>query len=132
MKQYGVETSSLKPGGKNPQDDFNYVVSNTLQLIRIINVLGAITRIAVRVDNVRILWNIKVKYGEAERKNIGENVIFLTDGGKNPWVPENLACDEATIRFKNTSTDLDRKYFSRIIKIHFLNLLKNNYYFKKM
>lgn len=27
--QYGVETSSLKPMGKNPQDDFNSVAANT-------------------------------------------------------------------------------------------------------
>lgn len=30
----------------------------------IINVIGAITRITVGVDNVRKLWNIKEKYGE--------------------------------------------------------------------
>lgn len=80
--QYGVETSSLKPGGKNPQDDFNGVSANTLQLLRtnIINSLGAIARISIGIDNVRRLWNIK-KRVEA-RKNIDESVIFLSDGGK--------------------------------------------------
>lgn len=32
--QYGVETSSLKPVGQNPQDDFNSLVATTLQLFR--------------------------------------------------------------------------------------------------
>lgn len=62
MGQYGVETSSLKPIGKNPQDDFNSITINTLQLIRThtINVIGAISRMIIGVNNVRRLWNIKM------------------------------------------------------------------------
>lgn len=32
VDQCGVEISSLKPMGKNPQDDFNFIVSNTLTI----------------------------------------------------------------------------------------------------
>ncbi|KAJ8709985.1 hypothetical protein PYW07_009351 [Mythimna separata] len=56
--QYGVETSSLKPRGANPQDDFNAIAANTLQLMRtqIINVFGAISGITIGCNNVRRLW----------------------------------------------------------------------------
>lgn len=97
--QYGVETSSLKPVGANPQDDFNAVAANTLQLMRtqIINVFGALSRIVIGCDNVRKLWNIKKhRYSNLE---INEGLRFLADGGNNPWTIENLAVDEATLRY---------------------------------
>ncbi|CAH2987986.1 unnamed protein product [Chilo suppressalis] len=62
--QYQVETSSLKPQGENPQDDFNSIAFITLQLMQthIINVIGAIVRLSVGIDNIRKLWN-QIKKG---------------------------------------------------------------------
>lgn len=115
--QYGVETSSLKPMGKNPQDDFNSVASKTLQLMRthIINVFGAITRLCIGVDNVRKLWNVKNVRGIDSKNRLSPEVIFLADGGANPWTIENLASDESTLRYNNIANDLDKKYFMKVM-----------------
>ncbi|CAB3237606.1 unnamed protein product [Arctia plantaginis] len=95
--QYGVETSSLKPIGANPQDDFNAVAATTLQLLRtqIINAFGAISRLIIGCDNVKRPWNVKkIEY---QYLRASDEMRFLTDGGNNPWVIENIAVDEATI-----------------------------------
>lgn len=115
--QYGVETSSLKPMGKNPQDDFNSVASNTLQLMRthIINVFGAITRLCVGVDNVGRLWNVKSARGMESKGKLSKGVVFLADGGKNPWTIESLASDESTLRYNNIISDKDREYFMKVM-----------------
>lgn len=113
--QYGVETSSLKPGGKNPQDDFNSVTSNTLQLMRThtINVFGAISRLTVGVDNVRRLWNIKPSV--YRDKKVTHNAIFLSQGGKSPCTVENISVDEATLRYNRCVTPDDLQYFMKIM-----------------
>lgn len=114
--QYGVETSSLKPIGKNPQDDFNTIAANTLQLVRtnVINVMGALARIMIGIKNVRSLWNIK-KSEKSPINEISYEATFLSDGGGNPWTIENLAVDEATLRFHSISTENDKKYFHTIM-----------------
>lgn len=115
--QYGVETSSLKPIGKNPQDDFNNVSTNTLQLMRTynINIIGVISRMITGINNVRRLWNIKKTLDNIKKKNVSEKVLFLADGGINPWSIETLAIDEATLRYINISNQEDKDYFMKIM-----------------
>lgn len=112
--QCGVETSSLKPEGINLQDDLNSSISSTLNLMRTytINAFGAISRIGIAINNCKRLWNVKPNPWLQE---VNTEAIFIGDGGMNPWVIENLALDEATIRYHNISTEADRKYFMRVM-----------------
>lgn len=115
IAQCGVETSSLKPGGSNAQDDFNTIASNTTTLLRTntINKIGAISRIMVGIDNVRRLW--KVGRNSGKRPELTRSVVFLADGGDCPWNLENLAMEESVLRYSNIKTDLDRKYFMKVM-----------------
>nr|QPZ88437.1 putative polymerase PB1 [Soybean thrips quaranja-like virus 3] len=116
--QYGVETSSLKPGGHNPQDDFNATISNTLQLIRTntINILGCISRIMLGIQNVRMAWNIKPNLKDKlVEQGTPLKVIFLSEGGINPWTPENLICDEATLRYLESKKENNFDHFHIIM-----------------
>ncbi|XP_044748148.1 uncharacterized protein LOC123309226 [Coccinella septempunctata] len=62
--QCDVGTSSLKPGGQNPQDDFNNMAALTLNLMRTytINVMGPISRICIGINNaIEGKWKISSK-----------------------------------------------------------------------
>lgn len=108
-------TSSLKPGGSNVQDDINSSIALTLNLMRtyVINAFGAISRIVIGVNNCKKLWN--TKKNTLLTDEISTDIIFMGDGGKNPWVIENLALDEASIRYLNIKTDKYKDYFMRVM-----------------
>lgn len=60
VAQYGVETASLRPQGKNPADDF-YSIAKTTEVSQTrleIIPFGAELRLRVGIDNVRRLWRI--------------------------------------------------------------------------
>lgn len=61
VAQYGVETSTLRPQGKNPSDDFYTIAKSTSvsQQRLEINPFGAESKIKIGVANCRRLWKIK-------------------------------------------------------------------------
>lgn len=111
--QSGTETSSLRPGGINPQEDFNNLAVQTAILLRnyTINVFGAMQRLQIGIGNIRRLYNIKSK----ERPTISQKVLFLADGGLNPWDMENLVIDESTLRWAEIKTEQDKEYFFKVM-----------------
>ncbi|UPT53748.1 MAG: polymerase PB1 [Bactrocera tryoni orthomyxo-like virus] len=111
--QSGTETSSLRPSGINPQEDFNNIAVQTAVLMRthIINPLGAIQRLLIGINSVRRLYHIKEKLDGV----LSKGVRFLADGGRIPWVLETLLIDETAIRYRNCKTKEDFDYFYRIM-----------------
>uniref|UniRef100_W8CDN0 RNA-directed RNA polymerase catalytic subunit n=1 Tax=Ceratitis capitata TaxID=7213 RepID=W8CDN0_CERCA len=111
--QSGTETASIRPGGMNPQEDFNNIAIQTAVLMRthIINAFGAAQRLLLGVNNVRRLYRIKSK----EDSELSSYVRFLADGGKIPWTIETLLIDESTIRYSHCKTDQDFSYFYKIM-----------------
>ncbi|UPT53756.1 MAG: polymerase PB1 [Bactrocera correcta orthomyxo-like virus isolate Bz] len=111
--QSGTETSSLRPSGTNPQEDFNNVAIQTAVSMRThtINFMGALQKLMIGIINVRSLYNIEVK----EREELTHGVTFLADGGLNPWNLTNLLIDESTIRESKLKTDKDKSYFYKIM-----------------
>ncbi|CAB3232780.1 unnamed protein product [Arctia plantaginis] len=98
--------------------------ATTLQLLRtqIINAFGAISRLIIGCDNVRRLWNVK----KIEYQNLraSDEMRFLTDGGKNPWVIENIGVDEATI--EDIIFDDEEENNKRIILFCVKNIASKN------
>nr|AJG39095.1 PB1 [Wuhan Mosquito Virus 7] len=113
VSQYGVETSSLKPGGQNPQDDIDSAMALTLTQLRtfLINPFGAIIRIILSAENVRRLWNIR----RVDRPNLSAGVQFFADGGDCPWNMELLATHECAIRLSNVKTEEDKRYVAQVM-----------------
>jgi hypothetical protein len=64
VSQFGVETSAIRPQGKNPPDDFHSIATGTSTALSTltINPLGAQARLRIGMDNVRRLWRIKKNY----------------------------------------------------------------------
>lgn len=108
----GVETSSLRPGGHNPQEDFNQVASHNKVLLReyTINIMGAFCRISIGIENVRRLWRTPQVIREMI-KDVSIDVIFLSDGGRCPWNLLNLDLDEASLRYTKICNVRDNEYF---------------------
>lgn len=61
VSQFGVETSALRPQGKNPHDDFHSISKSTQVALTnlIVNPLGGECWLRIGVDNVRRLYRIK-------------------------------------------------------------------------
>nr|APG77890.1 polymerase PB1 [Hubei orthomyxo-like virus 2] len=117
VAQYGVETSSLKPGGANPQQDFDSVASNVRTLLRTqqINFLGAISRLSIGIKNVCRLYRISQNPDYNYLKGVSRDVIFLASGGDCPWNITNLFFNEATLRFYNIKNEADKEYFYKVM-----------------
>lgn len=83
VSQYGVETSTLRPQGKNPVDDVFAITkgSATSLTTMSINYIGAEAKIRLGIDNVRRLWCIRANNGK--RPGISGEVQLIADGGLN-------------------------------------------------
>lgn len=80
LSQYGVETSTLRPQGKNPYDDCHTIAKSTavgLQQMSL-NHMGADCKIRVGIDNVRRLYKIKVNY-EKRAPITGKVLLIASD-----------------------------------------------------
>lgn len=114
VSQYGVETSAMKPQGKNPHDDFHSVAKSVQigLLNNIINPLGAECWLRVGVDNVRRLYKINKR--ETPRENIRMNLHLLSDGGPSGWDIGNCHLEETALKEFHARSDKEKEYFLRI------------------
>jgi hypothetical protein len=113
VSQYGVETSGIRPQGKNPPDDF-YSISKgcsvALQTFTI-NPLGATIRLRLGIDGVRRVWRIR---SDRTRKGVSNSVIVLSDGGRRPWHFANSHLEETSLREHFAITEEDKGYLMRM------------------
>lgn len=81
ISQFGVETSTIRPQGKNPMDDFYSIAKGTsISQQRLeMNPFGAAAKLTIGIDNCRRLW--RVKRDPIKRENISSKVLLLADGG---------------------------------------------------
>lgn len=115
VAQYGVETASIRPYGKNPHDDFYAVAKGTSTALGTLTMspLGASARLRLGIDGVRRLW--RIIRDPHKRLNVKDNVLFLSDGGKCLWHCMNSQLDETAMREANMTTDTEKEYFARVI-----------------
>nr|QIJ70032.1 PB1 [Splett orthomyxo-like virus] len=114
VSQYGPETTTLRPGGNNPPDDFNNLARTTsVSLIKLeTNEIGAETKLRLGIENIRNLYRIKEQSRQEE--GISDDCLVLSDGGKNPWDSSNCHLEETCIKERKAQSDKDREYFLRI------------------
>lgn len=63
VSQYGVETTTLRPGGQNPADD-SYTIAKGVatSLLKLeSNIIGAEAKLRLGLNNARSLYRIKRK-----------------------------------------------------------------------
>nr|QMP82338.1 polymerase PB1 [Coleopteran orthomyxo-related virus OKIAV179] len=114
VAQFGVETASLRPQGKNPYDDlYSAAKSTSVALSTLtINPLGASARLRLAIDGVKRLW--RVKYEPEKRHNVSPNVLLIEDGGENIWNCMNSHLEEISIKERLVSTPEEKLYLDRI------------------
>lgn len=117
VSQYGVETSTLRPQGKNPPDDFHNIaitaaVAQQTQQRLEINTMGAEAKIRIGIDNCRRLWRI-VK-GGSPRHGISPAVQVLSDGGLNPFNCSLCHIEETAIKKLEITNDAEQRYMDKI------------------
>lgn len=115
VSQFGVETSSLRPKGKNPNDDMYAIAKGTAKSISTLNInpLGASARLRIGVDNVRRLW--KINRNPDKREGVSDNVLHICDGGRSLWTPMNCHLDDYVLREMHVRTTLEREYLDKIV-----------------
>uniref|UniRef100_A0AAT9JFP7 RNA-directed RNA polymerase catalytic subunit n=1 Tax=Cryptocercus meridianus orthomyxovirus 1 TaxID=3133492 RepID=A0AAT9JFP7_9ORTO len=114
VSQYGPETTTLRPGGNNPPDDFNSLARTTASsLLKLeTNDIGAEAKIRIGVLNIRSLYRIKLKY--EGRAGIHFRRLLLSDGGANPWNSSNCHLEESCIKEFGDLTCEEEKYFLKV------------------
>nr|QKK82920.1 PB1 [Uumaja virus] len=113
--QYGVETSSLRPQGGNPPDDFHNAAIQTATSLRSgnINLFGAQMRLCLSLDNSRRLW--KINKTPEKRPNISGDVLVLSDGGLSPWNWSNCHLPELPLKERLAQTDEEKEYLYKVM-----------------
>nr|UUT42600.1 MAG: polymerase PB1 [Orthomyxoviridae sp.] len=113
--QYGVETSSLRPGGTNPADDFHAVASQAVTSLRsgTTNLFGAQARLCIGVNNCRRLWKIERSGGK--RPNVSAKVQVLSDGGDSPWNWSNSHLPEIPLKKRFAVNQEEKNYLLRVM-----------------
>uniref|UniRef100_A0AAT9JA47 RNA-directed RNA polymerase catalytic subunit n=1 Tax=Cryptocercus meridianus orthomyxovirus 2 TaxID=3133493 RepID=A0AAT9JA47_9ORTO len=114
VSQYGPETTTLRPGGNNPPDDFNNLARTTAtSLLRMeTNEIGAEAKLRIGVQNIRSLYLIKKRKGND--RGIRDECILLADGGPNPWNSGNCHLEETCLKERFVESDNDTDYFLKI------------------
>lgn len=115
MSQFGVETSALRPQGKNPNDDMYAIDKGTATSILTLNInlLGSSARLRIGVDNVRRLW--KINRNPDKREGISDNVLYICDVRRSLWTPMNCHLDDYVLREMHVRTTLEREYLDKIV-----------------
>nr|UYL95483.1 MAG: polymerase basic 1 protein [Tongren Ortho tick virus 1] len=113
--QYGVETSSLRPVGTNPADDFHAVASQAVTSLRsgTTNLFGAQARLCIGVNNCRRLWKIERSGGK--RPNVSAKVQVLSDGGDSPWNWSNSHLPEISLKKRLAVNQEEKDYLLRVM-----------------
>nr|QMP82248.1 polymerase PB1 [Phasmatodean orthomyxo-related virus OKIAV172] len=114
VSQFGVETSSIRPQGKNPPDDFYSIAKGTATGLATLtfNHIGADMRIKLGIDGVRRLW--RINRDTHKREGVHPDVILLADGGNNMWNSTNCHLEEISLRETKTVTKEDKEYLLRV------------------
>nr|AJG39090.1 PB1 [Wuhan Louse Fly Virus 4] len=114
VAQYGPETTTLRPGGNNPPDDFNNLARTTsVSLMKLeTNEIGAEAKLRLGVQNIRSLYLIKPKSRDAT--NISRKCLVLSDGGLNLWNCSNCHLEETCLKEYFAETQEEKEYFLRI------------------
>lgn len=114
VAQYGVETSTLRPQGKNPSDDFHSIAKGcqVSQINLEMNPIGATAKLRIGTDNVRRLW--RVDYNPTKRPGISPMVQLMADGGSCPWDSMNCHLEETSIKMYHAKNEAERNYLLRI------------------
>lgn len=114
VSQYGVETASMRPQGKNPPDDFNNMARGTAiaQQTLTINPVGATARLALGIDSVRRLY--RIERNPAKRAGIGDAVLLPSDGGANPWDCMNCHLEETCLKEIFVQSKEEKHYLLRV------------------
>nr|CAD7579862.1 unnamed protein product [Timema californicum] len=114
VSQYGVETASLRPQGKNPPDDFYALAKGTATALSTltINPVGASARLRIGIDARRGLW--RTRYDLGKRENISGQVQLLSDGGQQPWQCMNCYIEESVLKERHVQTMEEANYLKRI------------------
>lgn len=112
--QYDVETSALRPQGKNPADYLYSVAKNTSTSLSTLNInsIGASARLRIGTDNVRRLWRINKNYNK--REDISPEVLAMSDGGKTVWNCMNSHLEETALKEKYATTDKQKEYLYKL------------------
>lgn len=112
--QYGIETSTLRPQGKNPSDDFYTVAKSTSvsQQRLEINPFGAKAKIKIGVANCRRLWRVKREPRKWE--GVSDEVQLLADGGACMWTPMCCHLEETSLKEHFVATQEDAEYLLKI------------------
>lgn len=114
VSQYGVETASMRPQGKNPPDDFNNIAKGTAvsQQTLTINPVGATARLVLGIDSVRRLY--RINRNPIKRPGVSDYVLMLSDGGASPWDCMNCHLEETCLKERLASTQEEKEYLLRI------------------
>lgn len=114
VSQYGVETSAMRPQGKNPHDDFHSIAKGCQVSLNNLNInpIGGECWIRARIDNVRRLY--RINFRETPRPGVKQECILLSDGGGNPWDTVNCHLEETAMKELLITTGPEREYFLRI------------------
>lgn len=112
VAQYGSEVTTMRPGGKNPPDDFYGIAKGTSvsQMKLETNFFGAEVRLRLGIYNVRSLYRIK----EIHRQGVSKDVQVLSDGGHNPWNCMNCDIEETSLKATFARTKEEREYLLKI------------------
>nr|UQS95353.1 MAG: PB1 [Byreska virus] len=113
VSQYGPETTTLRPGGKNPHDDFfSAAKSSSVSLLNCTsNPFGTEVKLTLSINNIRSLYRIKVK---TEIENgVRPKIRVLADGGLNMWDIGNCHLEETSLK-KFFCNEVEKGYFLKI------------------
>nr|AJG39094.1 PB1 [Wuhan Mosquito Virus 6] len=97
VAQYGPETTTLRPAGRNPYDDAHAMAKGVaVSLLNCSsNIFGAEVKLALGLSNVQSLYRIKpVPEGDP----LGPMVRVMANGGASPWDISNCHLDESVIK----------------------------------
>lgn len=114
VSQYGVETSALRPQGKNPNDDFYAIAKGTLTALQTLNInpIGASARLRLGTDGVRRIWRINRNPNKIF--GVKDNCLHIADGVISLWTPMNCHLDDLVVRRRNITNEFERQYLNII------------------
>nr|QPL15340.1 polymerase PB1 [Raphidiopteran orthomyxo-related virus OKIAV180] len=118
VAQYGVETSSIRPQGKNPPDDFHSIAKGTSTSLSTlsINHLGASAKLRLGVLGVRRLW--RIERNPVKREGVSDNVLLLSDGGRSLWNCANCHLEESCLKERYCTNEVEKQYLLRVRNPH--------------
>nr|QPN36968.1 hypothetical protein [Ganwon-do orthomyxo-like virus] len=98
LAQFGVETAALRPQGKSPGTDLQFIASqaHNINLRMGMNSVGVQAFLFLGVDGVKRLWKIK-RYQDNEFEWPGQ-ILVTADGGIAPWDCTTASYEETAMK----------------------------------